>query len=64
MASNSVLKNKRKTIEEPAKEQEMWIFAYTKCRVDKKVVFTWNSLFKHSGKKSFKSFYRMIQVLN
>ena len=46
MASNSVLKNKIKTVEEPVKEQEMWIFADTKCQVDKKVIFTWNSLFQ------------------
>ena len=46
MTSNYVLKGKRKTVEEPRKEQGMWIFADTECRVDKKVTFTWNSLFQ------------------
>jgi hypothetical protein len=38
MASNSVLKDKRKIVEEPAKEEDMWIFVDTECRVDKKVL--------------------------
>ena len=46
MASNYVLKSKRKTVKEPAKEQGMWIFADMECRVDKKVTVTWNSLFQ------------------
>ena len=46
MESTSVLKNKINTIEEPTKEQGMWIFANTECQVDKKVSFTWNSLFQ------------------
>ena len=46
MESNYVLKNKRRTIEEPAKEQGIWIFVDTKFQVDKKVIFTWNSLFQ------------------
>ena len=46
MASNSLLKNKIKIVEEPSKEQGMWIFANTECQVDKKVTFTWNSLFQ------------------
>ena len=53
MASNSVLKRKRKTIEEPAKDQGRWIFADTECRVDKKVTFTWNSLFLEFQDKEF-----------
>ena len=44
MASTSVLKNKRKVVEEPVKEQGTWIFADTECKVYKKVTFTWNSL--------------------
>ena len=51
MASKSVLKIKRKTIEEPTKEQGMCIFANTECRVDKKVTFTWNSLFQEFQEK-------------
>jgi hypothetical protein len=46
MASNSVLRNKRKIFKEPAKEQGIWIFVDIECRVDKKVIFTWNSLFQ------------------
>ena len=53
MASKFVLKIKRKTIEEPTKEQGMWIFADTECRVDKKVTFTWNSLFQAFQGKEF-----------
>ena len=53
MASNSVLKNKRKTIEEPVKEQGIWIFANTECQVDQKVIFTWNSLFQAFQDKVF-----------
>ena len=53
MASNSIFKNKRKTTEELAKEQEMWIFANIECRVHKKVIFTWNSLFQAFHEKEF-----------
>ena len=53
MSSTSVLKNKRKIVEEPAKEQGMWIFVDTECQVDKKVPFTWNSLFQAFQDKEF-----------
>ena len=53
MASNSVLKNKRNIVEEPTKEQGMWIFADTECQLDKKVTFTWNSLFQAFQDKEF-----------
>ena len=53
MASNFVLKRKRKNAEEPTKEQGMWIFADTVCNVDKKVTFTWNSLFQAFQDKVF-----------
>ena len=53
MESTSVLKNKRKTIEKPSKEQGMWIFADIECRVVKKVTFTWNSLFQAFQDKQF-----------
>ena len=46
MELNSALKNKTKTVEEHAEKQEMWIFIDTECQVDKKVVFTWNTLFQ------------------
>ena len=53
MASNSVLKSKRKVVEEPTKEQGIWIFVDTECWVDKKVIFTWNSLFQAFQDKEF-----------
>ena len=31
----------------------MWIFADTECKVDKKVTFTWNSLFQAFRDKYF-----------
>ena len=46
MASTFLMKNKIKVVEEPIKEQGTWIFADTECKVDKKVIFTWNSLFQ------------------
>ena len=46
MASKYMFKSKRKTVEEPTKEQGMWIFADIEYRVDKKVTFTMKSLFQ------------------
>ena len=56
MASKYDFKNKRKTIEEPIEKQEMWIFIDTECRVHKKVVFTWNTLFQAFQNKEFQVF--------
>ena len=53
MASTSMFKNKRNAIEETTKEQGLWIFADTECRVDKKVTFTWNSSFQSFQDKEF-----------
>ena len=53
MESKSILNNKRKTIKEPIEKEEMWIFVDTECQVDKKVVFTWNSLFQELQDKEF-----------
>ena len=57
MASTSVMKNKRKVVKELVKElvkdQGTWIFADTECKVDKKVTFTWNSLFQSFQDKDF-----------
>ena len=53
MESTSTLKQKIKTVEEPTREQVMWIFADTECRVDKNVTFTWNSLFQAFQDKEF-----------
>ena len=48
-----MLKNKKKVVEEPIKEQGTWIFTDTECKVDKKVSFTWNSLFHEFQDKYF-----------
>jgi hypothetical protein len=53
MASKSMLKSKRKTVEEPTKEHGIWIFTDNECCVDKKVIFTWNSLFQTFQDKEF-----------
>ena len=53
MGSIFLLKSKRKTVEELTEKQEMWIFVDTECRMDKKVVFTWNSLFQAFQDKEF-----------
>ena len=53
MASTSMIKNKGKVVEEPIKEHGIWIFADTECIVDKKVTFTWNSLFQEFQDKEF-----------
>jgi hypothetical protein len=55
MASQYVLKRKRKTVKETSKKQGIWIFADTECRVDKKVTFTWNSLFQAFQDKEFQT---------
>ena len=46
MTSESMIQNKGKVVKEPVKEHGIWIFADTECRVDKKVTYTWNSLFQ------------------
>ena len=53
MESTFVLKKKRKVIKELVKGQWMWIFVDIKCKVDKKVTFTWNSLFQEFQDKEF-----------
>ena len=53
MASTFLLKNQRKVVEELVKEQGMWILADTECKVDKKVTFTWISLFQAFQDKEF-----------
>jgi hypothetical protein len=39
-------KNLNKTVEEPIKEDGFWIFSDTECKADKKVFYTWTSLFR------------------
>jgi hypothetical protein len=53
MESKYVLKIKKNTIEEPTKEKGIWIFSDIEWRVDKKVIFTWNSLFQEFQDKEF-----------
>ena len=53
MASTSLTKNQKKTVEEPVKESGIWIFTDTECKVDKKVCYTWNSLFQAFQDKEF-----------
>jgi len=48
-----MLKSKRNIVEEPTQEQGMWIFADTKCQVDRKGTFTSNSLFQAFQDKEF-----------
>ena len=56
MESNSTLKNKRKTVEEPMEKQDMWTFTDIECRVDKKVSIKWNTMFQAFHTKEFKFF--------
>ena len=53
MASTSMIKNKGKVVKEPIKDQGIWIFADTECKSDKKVTYTWNSLFQAFQDKYF-----------
>ena len=53
MASKSLTKNLKKTVEEPVKENGIWIFADMECKADKKVYYTWNSLFRAFQDKEF-----------
>ena len=53
MASTSMMNNKGKVVEESIKEKGTWIFTDTECRVDKKVTYTWNSLFQAFQDKDF-----------
>ena len=49
-------KSKRKTIEEAMEKHEIWAFTDTKCQVDKKISFKWNTLFQTFQKKVFHVF--------
>ena len=53
MASTSLTKNLKKIVEEQAKENGIWIFMDTKCKADKKVCYTWTSLFQAFKDKEF-----------
>ena len=53
MASSSLTKNLNKTVKEPIKENGIWIFSDTECKTDKKVYYTWTSLFQEFLDKEF-----------
>ena len=53
MASDLLTKNLNKTVEEPIKENGIWIFSDTECKADKKVCYTWTSLFEAFQDKEF-----------
>ena len=53
MTSTSLTKNQKKTIEEPIKENGIWIFTDIECKADKKVCYTWTSLFQVFQDKEF-----------
>jgi hypothetical protein len=46
MALDSLIKNLNKIVKESIKEDGVWIFLDTECKVDKKVSYTWTSLFQ------------------
>ena len=53
MASSLLTKNLNKTIKESIKEDGVWIFSDIECKVDKKVCYTWTSLFQAFQDKEF-----------
>ena len=53
MASTSLTKKQKKIVEEPIKENGIWIFADIECKADKKVCYTWTSLFQVFQDKEF-----------
>ena len=53
MASSSITKNLNKTVEESIKEDGIWIFSDTECKADKKVYYTWTTLFQAFQDKYF-----------
>ena len=53
MASSSLTKNLNKIVREPIMEDGVWIFLDTECKADKKVCYTWTSLFQAFQDKEF-----------
>ena len=53
MASISMTKNINKTIEESIKGDGIWIFSDTECKANKKVCYTWTTLFQAFQDKDF-----------
>jgi calcineurin-like phosphoesterase family protein len=53
MASSSMTKNLNKTVEESIKEDRIWIFSDIECKADRKVCYTWTTLFQAFQDKYF-----------
>ena len=53
MASTSLIKNLKKTVKDPGKENGIWIFTDTECKANKKVCYTWTALFQAFLDKEF-----------
>ena len=53
MESTSLTKNQKKIVEDPIKENGIWIFTDTECKADKKVCYTQTSLFQAFQDKEF-----------
>ena len=53
MESNFSLNSKRNVVKELVEKQESWVFTNTKCRVDRKIAFKWNTLFQAFKSKEF-----------
>ena len=53
MASSSMTKNLNKTAKESIKGDGIWIFSDTECKADKKVCYTWTSVFQEFQDKEF-----------
>ena len=53
MASSSMTKNLNNIIEDSIKEDGIWIFSDTECKADKKVCYTWTTLFQAFQDKYF-----------
>ena len=53
MPSTLLTKNLKKTVEEPLKENGIWNFVDMECKANKKVCYTWTSLFQTFQDKEF-----------
>ena len=53
MASTSLTKNLKKTVEELINKNGIWIFTDIECKADKKVCYSWTALFQAFQDKEF-----------
>jgi hypothetical protein len=53
MESTSLTKNLNKIVEEPIKENGIWIFADKESKADKNAFYTWTYLFQAFQDKEF-----------